>query len=126
MAKILIVDDSDILRIELREALKSGGHTVVQAVDGADGLAKAAVDPDIDLVIADYNMPLMDGLTMVHHIRNLPGRERVRFFIHTQETSSQLKKVGKELGVSAWLIKPFHKDRLLEAIDTILAKRPTS
>lgn len=122
MAKILIVDDSDILRIELREALKSGGHTVVQAVDGADGLSKAALDATIDLVIADYNMPLMDGLTMVHHIRKLPGREHVRFFIHTQETSSRLKQVGREYGVSAWLIKPFDREKLLNAIERILGE----
>ena len=65
MAKLLIVDDSTMLRDMLNYALNEGGYTdVTEGVDGVDGLAKAKAN-DFDLIITDVNMPNMDGLTLI-------------------------------------------------------------
>ena len=62
MAKLLIVDDSTMLRDMLNYALNEGGYTdVTEAVDGVDGLAKAK-SADFDLIITDVNMPILNGL----------------------------------------------------------------
>ena len=60
--KILAVDDSPSIRQMVSFALKTAGYTVVEACDGADGLAKAKADK-FDLILTDQNMPNMDGLT---------------------------------------------------------------
>ena len=56
MAKILIADDSETLRTELREVLEGASHEVVEAVDGTDGVKKAEDAQGIQLIISDYNM----------------------------------------------------------------------
>lgn len=120
MAKILIVDDSDVLRMELSEVLKGGGHNVIEASHGAEGLSVADGNPDVELVIADYNMPEMDGVTMCRRIRELPGRGSVPFFVLTTESSPELKAAGKEVGVVLWIIKPFNGEKVLAAIKKVL------
>ena len=79
MAKLLIVDDSTMLRDMLNYALNEGGYTdVVEAIDGVDGLAKAKA-ADFDLVITDVNMPNMDGLTLISELRKLPNYSKNLF-----------------------------------------------
>lgn len=64
MAAILSVDDSTSIRCTVKIALEAAGHTIAEAVHGADGLDKAE-STAFDLVITDLNMPEMDGLTMI-------------------------------------------------------------
>ncbi len=120
MAKILIVDDSDVLRLNLKEALAGGGHDVIDAENGAVGLAKASEDSSIQLVITDLNMPEMDGITMCRNIRGLAGREKLPIFMLTTESSADLKTQGKEVGVMLWIVKPFQADKVLGAIAKVL------
>lgn len=85
MAKLLIVDDSTMLRDMLNYALNEGGYTdVVEAIDGVDGLAKAKT-ADFDLVITDVNMPNMDGLTLITELRKLPAYIKTNFSIDNWE-----------------------------------------
>ena len=71
MAKLLIVDDSTMLRDMLNYALNEGGYTdVVEAVDGVDGLAKAK-NTNFDLIITDVNMPILNGLDMIKEIKKI-------------------------------------------------------
>jgi two-component system chemotaxis response regulator CheY len=123
MAKILIVDDSDILRIELRETLESAGHQVVEGVNGVDGLEKATSLRDIDLLISDVNMPEMDGITMCRCIRALPHQASLPMFMLTTEASSDLKASGKEAGVMLWIVKPFNRVKVIEVVAKVLQMR---
>lgn len=122
MAKILIIDDSQVIRVRLREALEEGGHEVIEAVDGAEGLAKAEATPGIQLVIADYNLPMMDGVTMCGRIRRIPEYARIPLFVLTSETSAEIKAAGKANGVMAWIVKPFNKDAVLELIGKVVPR----
>ena len=65
---ILVVDDSAMFRMQIGEALKGAGFTVVQAVDGVDGLSKLTATPGIRLVVCDVNMPRMSGLEMLERM----------------------------------------------------------
>ena len=106
MKKILIIDDSATLRIQLRNKLESAGYEVVEADDGFAGLDIIRANPDASVIIADINMPSMDGLTMLEVVKEkslLPGAEKI---ILTTETSHELKAQGKGAGVRAWFIKP--------------------
>jgi two-component system chemotaxis response regulator CheY len=87
MAQILIVDDSSTVRDEVSTFLKSNGFDVLTAVDGKDGLVKLKGDPGIKLVVADVNMPNMDGLTMVEKIRSELANSRIHLIMLTTESS---------------------------------------
>jgi two-component system, chemotaxis family, chemotaxis protein CheY len=121
MAKILIVDDSEVLRMELRSTLESAGHEVIEGCDGVDGIAKANANLDIQLLISDVNMPEMDGVTMVKHIKQQAEFAKLPVFMLTTESSPELKVSGKEAGVMLWVIKPFNKEKIVGAIQKVLA-----
>lgn len=122
MAKILIVDDSEILRLKLRELLESDGHTVIDAEDGAHGLTACKEHSDINLLISDFNMPEMDGLQMVEKIRELDNFQDLPVFLLTTESSMELKKAGKALGVMVWIVKPYDGEKVKAIIRKVINK----
>jgi len=113
MAKILVVDDSSTVRDEVSTFLRGSGLDVVTAVDGKDGLVKLAADPGIRLVVADVNMPNMDGLTMVEKIRGELKNSAVNLIMLTTENSPNMKERGKAAGVKGWIVKPFKGEAVL-------------
>lgn len=120
MAKILIVDDSETLRIQLREALQGAGHTVIEGVDGADGLRAAANNHDIQMIITDFNMPQMDGVTMALKMRDIPELSKVPILMLTTEATPDIKAAGKTAGILAWIVKPLVPAKVLPAIERVL------
>jgi two-component system chemotaxis response regulator CheY len=120
MAKILVVDDSSTVRDEVSTFLKSSGLDVVTAVDGKDGLVKLKADPGIRLVVADVNMPNMDGLTMVEKIRSELKNSTVNLIMLTTESSPNMKERGKAAGVKGWIVKPFKGAAVLETFKKLV------
>jgi two-component system chemotaxis response regulator CheY len=121
MAKILIVDDSSTVRDEVSTFLKSSGLDVITAVDGKDGLSKMKADPGIRLVVADVNMPNMDGLTMVEKIRSELKNTAVNLIMLTTENSPAMKERGKAAGVKGWIVKPFKGAAVVETFKKLVA-----
>jgi len=68
---ILIVDDSSLIRSQLRAALEAKSVRVVEAENGSEGLWRARENL-VDLIIADIHMPVMDGIRMVEELRKIP------------------------------------------------------
>ena len=121
--KLLIVDDSTMLRDMLSYALNEGGYTdVTEAVDGVDGLEKAK-STMFDLIISDVNMPNMDGLTMVGEIRKLPQYVKTPILVLTTERGDDMKAKGKQSGATGWIVKPFVPDQLLKAVNIVLSRK---
>lgn len=116
--KILAVDDSDTMREMVKETLEMGGYTVVLAVDGVDGIQKFKEHPDIGLVIADINMPNMNGIEMIREIRKL--NQDVPIITLTTESEERMKLQGKEAGADGWIVKPFRPPQFLDIIKQIL------
>ncbi len=122
MAKLLIVDDSTMLRDMLNYALNEGGYNdVVEAVDGIDGLNKAK-STTFDLIITDVNMPNMDGLTLIKELRKLPQYISRPILVLTTERSDEMKAKGKASGATGWIVKPFVPDQLLKAVNIVLSR----
>ncbi len=122
MAKLLIVDDSTMLRDMLNYALNEGGYTdVTEAVDGVDGLAKAKA-ADFDLIITDVNMPNMDGLTLIGELRKISQYSKKPILVLTTERSDEMKARGKAAGATGWIVKPSVPDQLLKAVNIVLSR----
>ena len=120
--KILIVDDSAMLRDMLIYALNEGGYEdVIDAVNGVEGLKKAKQE-QFDLVISDVNMPEMNGLDMIKEIRKLPNYTKVPILVLTTERSEEMKQKGKQAGATGWIVKPFVPNQLLKIVNIVLNK----
>ncbi len=120
MAKILIVDDSTMLRDMLNYALNEGGYSdVVEAVDGEDGINKANATT-FDLVITDINMPKKNGFELIEALRATDTYAKRPILTLTTERTDEMKARGKAAGATGWIVKPFVPDQLLKAVNMVL------
>jgi two-component system, chemotaxis family, chemotaxis protein CheY len=115
MASILAVDDSKSMRQLLVATLVDAGHQVTQASDGVEGLAAARAQ-SFDLILSDINMPNMDGLTLLRHLRSLPALKTCPILILTTEMDPDLRRRAREAGATGWIVKPFNPEQLLATI----------
>lgn len=119
MTKILAVDDSASMRQMVAFTLKGGGYEVIEACDGVEALALAK-EHICDLVLADVNMPNMDGITLTRELRNLPAYKYTPILVLTTESGADKKNAGKEAGATGWIVKPFNPDQLLNTIKKVM------
>jgi two-component system chemotaxis response regulator CheY len=120
MAKtILSVDDSASVRQMVKLTLSGAGYDVIQANDGAEGLAKAKEKP-VDLVVTDLNMPNMNGLALIRELRKLPTYQGTPILFLTTESDAALKAEAKTAGATGWITKPFQQDQLLSVVKKVL------
>lgn len=102
----LIVDDSRIIRKVARRIVESLGFEVDEAADGADALAFcAATMPEV--VLLDWNMPVMDGLTFLRRLRALPGGAAPKVLFCTIETRAERIAEALSAGADDYVMKPF-------------------
>ncbi len=121
MASILTVDDSASIRVAIRVALSGEGHSVTEAADGSEGVAKADAGR-FDLIITDLNMPVMDGLSMIRALRAKPAHTGVPIIFLTTESDPAMKAQAKSAGATGWLTKPFDADQLVQIVAKVLAR----
>ncbi len=127
MPTVLVADDTASIRLLIRTNLELSGFEVVEAVDGVDCVEKLtamAADGTLpDLVTVDVMMPRQDGITTVSQIR---GDERLAglaiVMVSTQNLAADVKR-GYEVGVDAYVTKPFDPDELVRTIRQVLAAR---
>lgn len=123
MANVLIVDDSETVRAQLRNDLDRCGHTAFEARNGLEGLQVLnAGEVKIDLIFCDVNMPEMDGLTMCREVHRNPLLNTIPIFMLTTQTSPQMKAEGKASGVIAWVVKPYEKNKVMSGVAKVLAR----
>jgi len=102
----LIVDDSRIIRKVARRIVEALGFEVDEAADGADALAFcAATMPEV--VLLDWNMPVMDGLTFLRRLRALPGGAAPKVLFCTIETRAERIAEALSAGADDYVMKPF-------------------
>lgn len=115
--KILLVDDSLTMRRALSRQLQSAGYTdVVEATNGLEALQQLA---GVDLVIMDWNMPVMDGITAVQEIRKMPDKSAVKIIMCTSEGGRDSVIQAMAIGVNDFIIKPVENHVLLEKIENL-------
>ena len=119
MSIVLAVDDSPSIRQMIKVVLGPAGHTVIEAGDGAEGLAKAKSHP-VNLVITDLNMPVMNGLEMIKHLRELSSLTGVPILFLSTESDDGVKQQAKAAGATGWITKPFKPEQLVAVVSKLV------
>jgi len=119
MKKILIVDDTSLIRFVADRAAKDAGYDTVLAKNGQKGL-EALQNHDIDFIFSDVNMPIMGGLEMVMKIKADARYKDIPIVMLTTENKTELKLRGKALGVKGWLLKPFNDKMFVLTLEKLL------
>jgi len=116
-AKVLVIDDSMMVRQQVSRALVGAGFSVIQAVDGQDALEKLAESPDTRLVVCDVNMPKMNGLEFLESVSRSGQAKGIPIVMLTTEGQPDLIQKAKELGAKGWIVKPFKPELLVPGFD---------
>jgi PAS domain S-box-containing protein len=128
MAAILILEDRAVDRKFLATLLKSAGHVVNEASDGAEGLRLAELSPP-DLVISDILMPTVDGYEFVRRLRSLPGSTHTPVIFYTATYHQrEARSLAEECGVADILTKPSEPKAILAKVNAVLTsgEKPTT
>lgn len=113
--RVLVVDDDDVIRQLVSVNLELEGFEVETAVDGQDCLDKIAnVAPDV--VTIDVMMPRMDGWTAAGRLRNDPATRHIKVMFLTACAQADDLQHGRDIGVHAYLTKPFDPAELVRAV----------
>jgi two-component system chemotaxis response regulator CheY len=116
---ILCVDDSASIRQMVKLTLSGAGYQILQASDGAEGLAKAR-ETTVNLVVTDLNMPVMNGLGLIRELRKLPAYRGVPIIFLTTESDASLKQQAKAAGATGWITKPFQQEQLVGVVKKVI------
>jgi len=119
MKNILSVDDSASIRQMVKLTLSGAGYNVLEAADGAQGLAEARRKA-VDVIVTDLNMPVMDGLTFIREVRKLPAYVGVPILMLTTESDAAKKSQAKAAGATGWITKPFQPQQLLDTLKKVI------
>ncbi len=98
--------------------LEQSGYTVAECENGQQAL-QAIENVTYDLILADINMPVMDGLSFVKQARTLDAYKFTPILMLTTESSKERIQAGREVGATGWLVKPFQPARLLDAVKRV-------
>ncbi len=122
MPDIIVVEDSPTMRQLITFALKKlPDCSVVEASNGVDALNKLS-SGSFDLILADINMPVMDGLKLIGTLRDDPKYKRTPIIIITTEGAEEDRKKAMAIGATAYLTKPIHTDELLKMVSEFIGK----
>jgi two-component system chemotaxis response regulator CheY len=111
--RILVVDDSSLVRLYYRSALEKAGFAVEQAINGIEAMEKVLAQT-FDLVIVDVNMPRMDGLSFLRALRrSAPDVATLPALMITTEAGEQDIADARSAGANFYLVKPVSEADLL-------------
>jgi two-component system, chemotaxis family, chemotaxis protein CheY len=120
MSKAMVVDDSRAVHMILARTLKELGYEVCEAANGREALEALEADKaGVRLVLADWNMPEINGLDLVRRLRQDPALASLAVVMVTTETELDQMATALEAGANEYVMKPFTKEILVEKLDLI-------
>ena len=118
MARVLVVDDDDVVRGVVLAHLRRAGHWILEATGGQDALEATDGRTPPDIAVVDIGLPDMDGFALVSELRQRPGFEDVGIIFLSGRVGTGEIEAGRRLG-AVYLTKPFIASALLNAIDRL-------
>jgi CheY-like chemotaxis protein len=122
MAKILVVEDDDMLMDLMQQTLALSDHEVLGAGNGVEALERVRVDPP-DVILMDIGMPLMDGYETMRRLRADPTTRTIPIIALTAHASVSDRKQALDAGADDYEAKPVDFDRLEAKIQHLLGRR---
>jgi two-component system chemotaxis response regulator CheY len=121
MLKFAVIDDSSTMRRIIVNTLKGMGHTdIIQGEDGVEGWKVIDANPDVDIILTDWNMPNMNGLELVIKIRSDSRFEKTPIVMVTTEGGKKEVIIAMKAGVNNYIVKPFSAEILKEKLDGLV------
>jgi len=114
--RALIVDDSKSMRMILAKSLRELGFEITEAGDGQEALTRLNQGEQVELMLVDWNMPVMNGYELVCAVRANALLGDIRIMMVTTETSMENVTRALAAGANEYLMKPFTKELLLEKL----------
>lgn len=121
MAKLLLVEDNELNRDMLSRRLSRKGHTVVIAIDGAEGVAKALSEKP-DLILMDMSLPVIDGWEATRRLKADTATQAIPVIALTAHAMASDEQAARDAGCDDFDTKPIELDRLLGKIDAQIAR----
>ena len=115
--RALVIDDSRAVRIIIGNILREAGISVLEAKDGLDALEQIQNNPDIDLLLVDWNMPRMNGLELIRAVRAQRAFAGTRIRMVTSEAEGEQVNLALSAGANEYLMKPFSKEVLIAKLN---------
>jgi two-component system, sensor histidine kinase and response regulator len=122
MYKILVIEDEDSIRENIKDLLLTKNFNVVETEDGRVGI-QMALEERPDLILCDVMMPEIEGYKVLEEIIHHSATNLIPFIFLTAKTTKEDLRRGMDLGADDYLTKPFTKKELLSAVNTRLAKQ---
>lgn len=119
MMQALVIDDSRAVRMFVGKILREQGFQVCDACHGQDGLDQLRQNPEVGLVLVDWNMPVMDGLEFIQTVRRERAWDAVRIVMVTTETESEQMQRAMDAGANEYVMKPFTAEVLVAKLSLL-------
>ena len=120
MARILIVDDSQLQQVAIKRIVEKLGHETLTAVDGADGVEVAKAELP-DLVLMDVVMPNLNGFQATRTLARDATTKHIPVILVTTKDQDTDRMWGMRQGAKAYITKPFSEDELSEVLERVFA-----
>lgn len=119
MAKILLAEDENVLRMLIGDTLEDEGYELDIACDGEEALQKIGQN-EYDLIILDYMMPKMTGLDVLNAVRKMPQKQNDKILILSAKSQHAEQEKMKEAGANEFMAKPFSPMELVRKVEDML------
>lgn len=123
MAKVLIVEDTEVNRLVLSTRLEARGYDVVMAVDGAEGVAKANEEMP-DIILLDMYLPIMDGTEVAQTLKKHEQTKLIPIIALTAHAITRARDATIDIGCDEYETKPVDFERLISKIEKLINKNP--
>lgn len=120
--KVLVVDDSAIMRKVIEQILEMLGHEAVPAANGVEAFDRLKEHSDVQLILLDWNMPEMNGIEFLRAVKERPGLAKIPVIMLTTESERRKMIEAIEAGAKHYLTKPFQPEtlatKILQCVET--------
>ncbi|HTO70343.1 MAG TPA: response regulator [Myxococcota bacterium] len=120
--KVLVVDDSAIMRKVIEQILEMLGHEAVPAANGVEAFDRLKEHDDVQLILLDWNMPEMNGIEFLRAVKDRPGLSKIPVIMLTTESERRKMIEAIEAGAKHYLTKPFQPEtlatKILQCVET--------
>lgn len=115
----LVIDDSKAMRMVLRKIMGEAGYEVSEAGDGSEALIRLKELDHVDLMLVDWNMPVMDGLEFVRTVREDSAYDEIPMMMVTTEDGMDKIVEALEAGANEYVMKPFTSESIIEKLEIL-------